>query len=111
MAVDLTSLYWFRHDGKGESGFSGGRAGTLWAEIAVKDCGAGVRWSKLLQEIQSHNHGDFLLGRMVKVKAQGKWCKVVKGMGDGEGVKEKKTDGSVARENKTRSPLKIEGFH
>ena len=30
-----------------------------WAEIAVEDCGGGVRCSELLQELQSHSHGDF----------------------------------------------------
>ncbi|RXI01700.1 hypothetical protein DVH24_015049 [Malus domestica] len=49
------------------------------------------------------------VGGMVKVKAQGKGCEVEKEKGDREGVKEKKTDGSAAREDETRSPLEIEG--
>ncbi|KAB2595207.1 cleavage stimulation factor subunit 2 [Pyrus ussuriensis x Pyrus communis] len=50
-----------------------------------------------------------LLGRMVKVRAQGRRRKVVKEKGDGEGAKEKKTDGSAARKDETRSPLEIDG--
>ncbi|KAB2626621.1 hypothetical protein D8674_020239 [Pyrus ussuriensis x Pyrus communis] len=108
MVTDLTSLYCFKHNGEGESRFSGTQDPR--AKIVVKDCGASERCSKLLQEFQSHNHGNFLLGGMVKVKAQGRGCEVVKEKGDGEGAKEKKTDGSAAREDKTRSQLKIKGF-
>ncbi|KAB2596599.1 hypothetical protein D8674_032049 [Pyrus ussuriensis x Pyrus communis] len=95
MVADLSSSYWFRNDEEGESGFSGGRARTSWAKIAVEDCGVGVWCSKLLQELQSHNHG--------------RGCEVMKEKGDGEGAKEKKTDGSATKEDGTRSPLEIEG--